>query len=234
MVFLGVETSTQKGSLALFKNRKLLGSLEWSRSGSHSEFITTSFQELLSSQKLNIREIKRIGVGIGPGSFTGIRVGINFSRTLAQSMGLPVYNMNSLHLLASQALPSKFLQSKLDIRIAQYGFRNLIYTAVYSLDEGRIFEKEAPSAVTVSDLLERINSPTLIVGSGFDLIFTSSSSVKKPFLMRNPDLSDVPHAQFFSNTPALDESPAHLTDWIHTIPLYVRASEAEEKLRTNV
>lgn len=230
MFTLGVETSTQSGSLSLFENRSLVSTRNWSRTGSHSEFLNSNLVELLAFRNITVHDLNRLAIGIGPGSFTGIRVGINFIRALAYSLSIPVYPINSLHLLASQ----KNTNSSAQFRVVQYAFRNLLYTALYKLDHGRVIEVDPPRALTIDEILTLYTEPTITLGSGSEMLLSACNTNNRHLLVRKSDLSDEPCAEFFMQTPALDESPSALTDWIHTIPLYVRASEAEEKLRTSI
>ncbi|MCB0351613.1 MAG: tRNA (adenosine(37)-N6)-threonylcarbamoyltransferase complex dimerization subunit type 1 TsaB [Bdellovibrionales bacterium] len=227
MFTLAVETSTHQGSLTLFSDNQIVDTECWSRVGSHSEFLTSSLQSILKKHSLSLQQLNRLAVGTGPGSFTGIRVGINFIRTLGYGLHLPIYSLNSLHLLASQIKDSSFS----NIRVVQYAFRDLLYTGQYKLDQGRVVEFEKPSAVTAAQLITQLKEPTLILGSGAELLLSLASPKINEYIIRNTDFSDDPHSVFFQNTCALDKSLIHLTDWIHTIPLYIRASEAEEKMK---
>lgn len=147
MYTLGVETSSHQGSLTIFKERDILDSAQWSRVGSHSEFLTASLQSLLKKHNLTPQNLNRLAVGVA-GSFTGIRVGVNFVRALSYALRLPVFCLNSLHLLASQVRPPSILP----IRVAQYAFRDLLYTALYRQDEGLVIQMEPPSALSVDDI----------------------------------------------------------------------------------
>ena len=232
MLSVAVETSTATGSIALFSDSRLLGEKSWSRDGSHSEFLTESFQSLLAENQCSVREIQRIAVGLGPGSFTGVRVAVNFARALGFANSIQIFGLNSLALLAHQKAVQN--QSGL-ISVCQFGFRDICYVATFQrqLDQGRatLVEIEAPSAKTAHDLQLSWSEPRIVIGDGLTRL---SSRFSKDFLekMRSlPESSYTPLAKDFASTEWLRSSP-NLNDWIHTIPLYVRASEAEEKLKS--
>lgn len=228
MYVLALDTTGASGSLALFHSRELVSQKTWSYEGSHSERLTAAFIELLDEAHLQPEQLHRVAVGIGPGSFTGIRVGVNFARALGYALRIPVFNLNSLHLLASQP----HLPQDRPICVLQYAFRNLIYLGQYALDKGRAIETQPPLAVTVDQLPLHIQKPHTALGHACENLKTQIPESVQPFLIRDPQLRDSPLAADFSQTLALDESCPSLTDWIHTIPLYIRASEAEEKMRS--
>lgn len=229
MFWLACETSTEHGSLALFENEKLLSERAWARHESHSEFITLSLQEIQSDTKISLQNINFLAVGTGPGSFTGIRVGINFMRTLGFALKVPILNLNSLHLLALQ--PG--LRSGLSIRVLQYAFRNLAYSAEYEITD-KIKEISPPTAMNPDEISTSINKETLVIGTGYEKLQHQLSTLSRSRIIREATARDIPMAANFLSLIRLDQYRGYLTDWIHTIPLYVRASEAEEKLKAGV
>ncbi len=231
-IVLAVETSTSLGSLALISGQNTLKQLTWQREGSHSELVTKSFDELMKSLNLHLQSIAYIAVGVGPGSFTGIRVGVNFARALGFSLSRPVFAMNSLHLLVHQ----KSLETyRRPVFALQYGFRDIFYVGEYCLAQGittNFIEVQKPRAVVARDVIKFIPAGARVVGGGLHALETLPGG---PYLGSwSTDLRDTtaPEACFFSKTlVGISENPP-LTDWIHTVPLYIRASEAEEKLRS--
>lgn len=227
MFTLAVDTSSLRGSIALFKNHHLVASHDWSRMNSHGELLTPSVQDLLTKNSLKPKDIEIIAVGIGPGSFTGIRVGINFARTLAYSLNLPVYQLNSLHLLASQVTK----QQDIPLVVVQFGFRNILYASFYKQDQGRVIETTPPIAITFENFISQISRPHLILGTGFEQFKSLISSSQINNFVRDAQYTDEPLAEYFLNTPALDKDQSQFSQWSRVIPLYIRASEAEEKLK---
>jgi tRNA threonylcarbamoyladenosine biosynthesis protein TsaB len=231
MLTVAVETSTALGSVALYSEKKLLGEKSWQRSASHSELLTDSFQILLSETRKKVQEISHVAVGIGPGSFTGVRVAVNFARALAFSQNLPVRTLNSLSLLAHQ--PSLDEYSGV-INVVQYAFRDIVYFASYKHDFGlggdTLVELSPPEAHTVESLEKKITEPALLLGDGLEKLGEFFSTRLKSLCLRDKIYRDGPMAADFVSI-LTTELPDPLTDWIHTIPLYIRASEAEEKLK---
>lgn len=227
MIWLACETSTHRGGLALFNKNTVLAYEMWERDGSHSEFITVAFQKMMTQTNILPQQIDLFAVGTGPGSFTGIRVGINFIRALAQSLNKRIINLNSLHLLALQPR----LSSSYKVRVVQYAFRNLVYTAEYDARTS-ITELSEPLALTADQVSNLISEKTLVIGTGYERLREQFSPAAQSLIVRDPQFDDLPSALNFSTLVEADHHLGHLTDWFHTIPLYIRASEAEEKLKT--
>ncbi|MCB0384357.1 MAG: tRNA (adenosine(37)-N6)-threonylcarbamoyltransferase complex dimerization subunit type 1 TsaB, partial [Bdellovibrionales bacterium] len=101
-----LETSSALGGLALVKYKMPLGAAEnltfreWRRENSHSEVVTPYTRQALEKAQWKISDIDCFAVGVGPGSFTGIRVALNMIRTFAYSADKPVFCFNSLRALA--------------------------------------------------------------------------------------------------------------------------------------
>src|SRR6187551_2046549 len=101
---LAAETSTPAGSVALFKDQTLVEEIKWEKENSHSERITLEAEKILNRAQIKFSDIDRYAVGLGPGSFTGIRVAVNFIRTLAFTFDKPVIAIDSLLLMAAPLL----------------------------------------------------------------------------------------------------------------------------------
>jgi tRNA threonylcarbamoyladenosine biosynthesis protein TsaB len=230
------DTSTSMGSLALFKNNQLVDSTSWSSEKSHSEKITVEAQIILKKNNLAWSDIDQYAVSVGPGSFTGIRVALNFIRTLAYSYDKPVYEINSLLVLAAPALA----QNR-KVLCLQSAFRNLIYCASYELTQQKLdstLEEILPvAAIEIEQLKDRldgkIKSSTLVLGLGFSTFQQDFDTKLLSLFNRDPDLSDFPNAKNISILLNLKSPLVSKMSWSETKPLYIRASEAEEKLKNN-
>lgn len=117
--FLGVETSTTNCSVALIKDEELIDSIEYNNGYSHSEKLAVSVESILNKNKLGVQDLSAIGVGVGPGSYTGLRIGVSFVKGLAFAHQLPVVSFTSTELLFManfQSSNSKKVVSMLDAR----------------------------------------------------------------------------------------------------------------------
>ncbi len=230
---LAAETSSTTGSLALLKNSEVHAFVDWPSERSHSEKITIESEALLKQFDLELANIDRFAVSTGPGSFTGIRVALNFIRTLAYTFDKAVLSVDSLYLLAAPVL-SKKLDVGREVLCLQSAFRNLIYCAHYKKSAQGFETLLSPCALTVDQTKGLIREKTLVVGrafSAFQQVF-DPEFLKK--CERDKSLLDEPHARNFADVLSVGGTNPQILRWIDTKPLYIRASEAEEKLRQNV
>lgn len=227
MLTLALDTSSSDGSVSLFENHTLLGTKHWNRHNSHCEILPEQVFELLNNSKKNMHEVKCVAVGTGPGSFTGIRVAINFVKTLAYTNQIDVLTCNSLKLMALQVQ-----KSTQPICCIQFGFRNLLYKAAYKLDNGRVVEIDAPSALTIEDFLSSVKTPHLILGTGYEYCLPLIKAEQSTLFVRDSKLLDYPLSQSFLKFFSDKHESKNFVPWTKVEPLYIRASEAEEKLKT--
>lgn len=103
MIVLGIETSTVRSSVALGSEQELIASCSISRGATHGEFILPSIEYLLDKAGLTYANVAGVAVGVGPGLFTGLRVGVATAKTLAQALSVPIAAISSLDLLAFEA-----------------------------------------------------------------------------------------------------------------------------------
>lgn len=223
---LALETSTDAGSVALLKDQVVLALREWRREKSHSELVTSTIQDCLSQAAISAKQLNRIAVGHGPGSFTGIRIAVNAAKTLSYSAGCQIFATNTFRTLAEPAR----LQS-LPVLGLLNAHKNLIYTAAIDLSSGKYLL--APDALTVEEIAQKTRTPYLCLGSGYDLWKDTFPDALRANLVRDPIFSDEPsaaHLGRISTTASQDE----LISWQQLQPLYIRASEPEEKLKAGL
>lgn len=100
MLVLGIETSTPAASVTIGSEQGIIGSCLVSRGASHGTFILPAVEFLMKEADLSYRNLSAIAVGLGPGLFTGMRVGVATAKTLAQALSVPIIGVSSLDLLA--------------------------------------------------------------------------------------------------------------------------------------
>lgn len=103
MLLLGLETSTVRSSVALVQHDRVLASASLGAPRRHGEFLAPAIRFCLDQAGLSIERLTGVAVGVGPGLFTGLRVGIATAQTLAAARQLPVVGLSGLDVLAFQA-----------------------------------------------------------------------------------------------------------------------------------
>lgn len=145
MRILAIETSSRRGSVALLDDQHLIGSLEHEQPNSHAERLLPLVERLLAEAGWAKSSLDRLGVGVGPGSFTGLRVGIALAEGLSVGLDRPLIGVGSLWAMAFGALTEGAgpCCALLDAR------RDELFAAVYD-QENR--ELTAPVAIPIQDL----------------------------------------------------------------------------------
>ena len=219
MRLLAVETSTRAGGVALVDGDRLVAEYLLDVSVTHSERLLGAIDTVMTDAGWVPAELHGLAVAIGPGSFTGLRVGLSTVKGLALALGIPVAAVPTIDAMAA-TVP----WASLPVCPVLHARRNEVYAALYRWD-GEGFARESDYlAVTPADLAARLAEPTLLVGDGVDAV--SSPHVRRlPAPRRVPSPACVAvlgHARL-----ALGESvsPAGLT------PFYLRPSEAELRRR---
>ncbi|MEL6673388.1 MAG: tRNA (adenosine(37)-N6)-threonylcarbamoyltransferase complex dimerization subunit type 1 TsaB [Bacteroidota bacterium] len=100
---LALESSTEIGSVALFEGELLLGHIEIRKAKSHARLMSPMIQQLLENLEVSAASLDAIGVSSGPGSYTGLRVGVSTAKGLCMALDKPLLSLGSLEALAWQA-----------------------------------------------------------------------------------------------------------------------------------
>jgi tRNA threonylcarbamoyladenosine biosynthesis protein TsaB len=222
MIILSCDTSTLLGSVAIHKDGLVVSQKSLFRQNSHSDSLNLLIQDCLSEAKIKLDDVDVFATGLGPGSFTGIRISFNTIKTFASVFDKPMAGVNSLENLAFQ---NKHLSS--DICCAINAFKNMVYIATYGWDGNSLIETRPPQVVRVQMLDDFLQKPILFVGDAFEAYekYLSQHCSKK--IIRNSSAVDFPNAKTVGDIVGPVQKFFH---WSKLTPLYLRASEAEENL----
>lgn len=178
----------------------------------HSEWLHSAVQEILKQAGIQIQDLGGLALDLGPGSFTGVRVGFQLAQSLSFAAQLPVFATSSLAIAASST-PGRVI-------VANNAFRNLLYT-------GEFQDGEAVSEIQVEEIenFEKRFQFLKKTDPSLQLIGTFSGQTEPAAnLLSNllPNLLQMAH----------QAPPERWTkEWKLLFPLYIRQSEAEEKLK---
>lgn len=223
---LAVESCTTWASTALVENNKILAEESSGSQKTHSEFLNHSVDSILRKCNFRLDEIDIFAVGIGPGSFTGIRVALNIAKTFSYIYKKPIYACDSLSLLQQQT--DKNCLTMIN------AFKNMVYWRVFQ--EGH---EPTPAMATPALELEKnlsrfsLHFPLVAVGDGYNAYESVFSTKLKQQLMRKSSASDYPKASTLGILAETKDSAGKILQWNTVLPLYIRASEAEENLKRN-
>jgi len=164
MLILGIETATPQVSCALGGHEGVLGLFELARGRRHAELLTPAIEFVCRQADVTLGEIGSIAVDVGPGLFTGMRVGIATAKAMAQALRVPVIPVTSLDLLA---LPLRYADRLIGAVIDAR--RGEVYHAFYRQVPGGVQRLDGPALGSVDDLvadLVAMGEEALLVGDG--------------------------------------------------------------------
>lgn len=221
MKLLVIDTSTNSCSVALTENGRL--SAEWlvNPESTHSTALIRSLDLVLESAGVDLAAIDAFGVTLGPGSFTGLRVGIATVKGLSLATGAPVVGFSSLAMLAMNLPFAAFpVCPMLDAR------KNEVYAALYRC--GELPETIlGDCVVSPNDFLDRIREPTLFVGSGA-LRYCDTITARLGELAHfAPSGCHAPRASSGALLAAACIARGETIPAGKLVPVYIRPSEAE-------
>ena len=183
----------------------ILATRRWQKKSTHSEVITMELLEGLKAAKKDLGDLTHLSVDVGPGSFTGIRVGLNLVRSLAYSLNLPTRIFTSLEIFAFQHLgPGE------KAIVAIPAVQSFFYVAAYRRGKDGL-ESLCPAQSLEREGIEKLRTETKVE----TLLFPN----------------EEPKSETLVQLVANDFKNANFITWKDVLPLYIRASEAEEKLR---
>lgn len=166
--YLAIDSSTKALSMALIENQTVLAENTLLAEQQHGVLLVPAVAQLMAQLKWKTSDLDGLITGIGPGSYTGLRVGVTFAKTWANSKSLPLYSVSSLALMAAAALTTEA-----DTIIPVMDARRLsAYTAIYTKIAGKLEALVADTHVDWRDWLQEISGQlgdkVVLVGTGID------------------------------------------------------------------
>lgn len=162
MNILAVDTSALTATVAVFKNGVSVFENNITNALTHSETLMPMIDCALKSVKLTPSDVDLFAVSNGPGSFTGIRIGVSTIKALAYAVNKPVIGIGTLYALSANlaCVESMPICPIMDAR------RNQVYNALYSFHDGKANILVPPRALSIDDLCSTVSFPVMFVGDG--------------------------------------------------------------------
>jgi tRNA threonylcarbamoyladenosine biosynthesis protein TsaB len=223
MIVVGIETSTPQTSVAIGTEREILGRIQVA-GRSRQESVAPALDQLLRWTGVELSQVGGFSVGIGPGLFTGLRVGVQTAKTLAQVTKAPIVGLTSLDVLAYRVrFTHRTIVAVID------GRRGEVFRAVYRPVPGGVL-RDSPYAVQrpealVADL-QALPGEVLAVGNGAILYRDVLAEVGARVEFASPSVAHPDAAALVELAVPrfLREEHDRLVD---VVPMYLRKSDAE-------
>lgn len=228
MIVLGIETSGLDGSIALTQDGECLGESALNAPGRrHAQSLVLEIRQLLTANDLKAGDVDAVAVSRGPGSFTGLRVGMVCAKTFAYATSCRFIAVDTFASIAENLAATA--DRTLIVEDAQ---RDDLFVGEYHRNElGRWFQFSPIQIESVERFLERASQWTdIVTGPGLKKLDPDAMSSKwltQPEYSRSRAVSIAGLGQRILSNPVVDES--NDSDFWKAVPFYLRQSAAEEK-----
>lgn len=224
MLILSVDSSAAPASVCLYQDGKILADFYLNSGFTHSQTLMAMVESALKISCRTVSDIDAFAVNNGPGSFTGVRIGVSAIKGMAYAADKPCIAVSTLLSMAYNSLTSDgIICACMDAR------RNQVYNALFRVSSGTVARLCEDRAISVADLLDELGSydeRVMLAGDGAQLVFDSSENDNITLLPENiryQRASSTAIAAFDKYNRGEALSPAAL------MPSYLRLSQAERE-----
>ena len=227
MNLLAIDASGVAGSVAYIKNGKLAGEYYFCDKLTHSQTIMPMLEHMKSLIQINLDEVDAVAVTAGPGSFTGLRIGVTAAKTLALALGVPIIGVPTLDVIADGiCFTEHFICPIMDAR------RNQVYTAVYHYQGENLERLTEHKAVDIKEHLETLKSyegKVIFMGDGVSVYKEVIQEVLGGQALFAPSFCNLQHASVLGIMAEKLYVEGKGEDPSTFVPMYLRKSQAERE-----
>ncbi len=171
MKILAFESSAKAGSVAAMEDGRLVAECYCNTGLTHSQTLMCMAEEVLKKSGWSVNDIDAVAVAAGPGSFTGVRIGVAAAKGLAWGRELPCYGVSTLEAMARQlGIFEGYVLPVMDAR------RSQVYNALFSAEKGELTRLREDRAISLEDLekeIKNLEKPIFLVGDGSILCYNA-------------------------------------------------------------
>lgn len=225
MKILSICTSTMISTCTIMEDGEIIGDCNINQQKTHSESLVPMIKNMLDNLNIDISEIDLYVMAKGPGSFTGLRIGMTTGKTLAQVFNKDVLGISTLEALAVSCLTDKYIVPLVDAR----GGR--VYYGIYKWEDEKLVNKKEDSLIFMEDLVEELkktNKNYLFVGEGSRIFKDLIEEEKIGSLAIEPLNNCIGRGLCYLGEKYYSQG---IKDDIYTLsPAYIRKSQAQRDL----
>lgn len=224
MKVLGIDTSSNATSIAVIEDNKLICEYTINTKMTHSQKLMPMIENMLKISEINVNDMDIIAICQGPGSFTGLRIGMATAKALSHVNKLPIVGVNSLELLAGNMdLNNKKICSILDAQ------RTQVYMGQYKFENNKLVELKGIDVVEIDDLLQELknsNEEWILVG---EAVYKYQDKIRKVENIHIPAPSHNVNKASSLCSIAMNKYNQNIDvyDCYSINPVYIRKSQAE-------
>ncbi len=226
MLILAFETTAKAGSVALLDSSKLLGESYQNTGLTHSQTLMVMAEDLLKQCGKTMADVTAVAVAEGPGSFTGVRIGVAAAKGLSWGGELPCYGVSTLEAMAlTLGAWQGYVCPVMDAR------RSQVYNALFYVNFGKLERITEDRAIALCDLAEELKTlkePIFLVGDGSNLTYQTLTDLM-PGLVLPPEHRMHQRASGVALAAARKIASLEPGDGAALTPNYLRLSQAERE-----
>ena len=227
MNLLAIDASGVAGSVAYMKNGKLAGEYYFCDKLTHSQTIMPMLEHMKSLIQIDLEEIDAIAVTSGPGSFTGLRIGVTAAKALALALNVPIIGVPTLDVIAGGIhFTDYYICPIMDAR------RNQVYTALYKWQEDQLERLTDYMATDINEYVERLKEyegKIIFLGDGVSVYREVIESILGDRALFAPSFCNLQHASVLGNMAEKLYEEGKSEDPSTFVPMYLRKSQAERE-----
>lgn len=224
MKILSFDTATMETTCAVVEDHKVLAASSINSRLSHSETLIAMIEEMLASLDLKMNDLDMIAVGVGPGSFTGLRISVVLAKIFAKTLDIPVVGVSTLSALARQVAESGVVAPVFDAR------RKRVYTAQFKKEGDVLTRLTKDDAVAVEELIDSLPEGAIIIGEGLSAYGERFKESDKNFFCYPLSLSQA-RAAFIAEEALVQYEREGASNPYELEPNYLRPSQAMREYR---
>jgi tRNA threonylcarbamoyladenosine biosynthesis protein TsaB len=191
MMILGIETAGEVLSVVLLLDDTIIASVSVNRKNAHDELLTPVIESVFRFAARNKRELSAVAVSIGPGSFTGLRIGLAAAKGISLSLDVPLITVPTFDAMAYAICRRFILPGSTVLATVFDARRGDVYLAEYQLQRDDFTGIRSACAINANHAAQELAAGTLLAGNGAQKIF--ACDVKKFDIV--PDLEAGSHAE---------------------------------------
>jgi tRNA threonylcarbamoyladenosine biosynthesis protein TsaB len=220
VIVLGIDTSGYTNAVGVVNGKKVLADESFAARTDSLEQIVANIDDVLGKAGIKLEDVEGIGVGLGPGSWTGIRVGVTVGKMLAFSSGKPVAGIPTLEALAYAAGGT----SRLVCSIVNVGAGDAVYSGLYRFNNGNLTRQGDYYVGDIKGLAALLNEPCILVGTG---ISDYAEAIKRSNDIDIIDMEKQPSGAAVAALAEMRLARGSGDDVLALTPLYLKESTAK-------
>ncbi|MBU0478435.1 tRNA (adenosine(37)-N6)-threonylcarbamoyltransferase complex dimerization subunit type 1 TsaB [bacterium] len=223
MKILGVETATNVCSVCILENSQLIAEYTTNITKTHSQRLMPMIKHVLANVELIPSDIGAIVVSIGPGSFTGVRIGISAAKGMAMALNIQTAGVSTLGGIAYNLVDSYTGQ----VCVITDARRKQVYTAIYEMPNMKKLTEDM--VLPIEELIKKIKKKTIFIGNACALYYNTLKKELGDLALVCPPHSGIPRASSIALLGEKRLKEGKGLSHFDLKPNYVRLSDAEMK-----